>query len=354
MKLYSLNTPCWSDYDSKNTAGSSLIHDPLSDHFTFMFYNFMKYGLVDEVIVFLEEKRIKRGIVNSRIETDAGNMTIIPAAQIPNIDLEKDQIVYCWSRWEECHQLKDNFVIVNPMFSNRMYPSCLDKNVHDHALIEGSAYKDTVPPWMNYDVFRYTTKDFCEITKAERENTEKHYDWIMVSSFDPRKRHVEFLQELTRHKDKPLKGCIVGRSPDNKGHRHSGHKVLETILQIKQDENLDIDVYLNVSQEEKKNLMLKSKVFVCASSLDNGPRAMVEATQAGLPLISMPHIGSSDLITNTTGELVRDFHDFPDALFYALENIKKYDKHYNSNMLATDVVYPSLIQKIREIKDGSK
>ena len=198
MKLYALNTPCWSDYDPKNTAGSSLIKDPLSDHFTFMFYNFMKFGLVDDVTIFLEDKRIKRGIVSHNFETDYGSMKIESASNISNMSLEDNQFVYSWSKWDECESLKNNFVIVNPMFSGRNYPKCFKKDVHDYALIEGSAFSDTVPEWMPHSVFRYTTQDFCSITDEIRENSPKIYDWIMVSSFDPRKRHIQFLNELIK------------------------------------------------------------------------------------------------------------------------------------------------------------
>jgi glycosyltransferase involved in cell wall biosynthesis len=316
-----------------------------------MFYNFMKYGLVDEVTVFLEDKRIKRGIVQNSLSTDYGPITIKSASDINVDQLEKNQYVYCWSKWEDCEKLKDNFVIVNPMFSGISYPSVIKRSVHDYALIEGSAFEKTVPDWMDFDVFRYTTKDFCEISNKQRETSEKNYDWIMVSSFDPRKRHIEFLTELIKHSNvKKLRGCIVGRSPDNKGHYNTGHDVLSGIQKLKEDHSLDIDIFLNVSQEEKKKLILMSKVFVCSSSLDNGPRAMVEATQAGLPLISMPHIGSSDLITKTTGVLVDKVSNFPDAVFQVLENLKEYDRNYNAKILSPDVVYPRIIQKIRERK----
>ena len=353
MKLYALNTPCWSDYDTQNTAGMSLIKDKLSDHFTFMYYNFLKYGLVDEVIIFLENKRIERGIKDEVFKTDFGKMKILPASKIHEMSLEENQYVYCWSKWEECQRLSNNFVIVNPMFSGRSYPSCFNKDIHDYALIEGSAFKDTVPDWMKHQIFRYTTKDFCDITSEQRENAKKVYDWIMVSSFDPRKRHVEFISEMIKNsKTKGLKGCIVGRNPDNKGYHNAGHTVLDKIKQLTKDYNLDIDILLNVSQDTKKEVMLISRTFVCASSLDNGPRAMVEATQAGLPLISMPYIGSSDLIQpGITGELVEYFKHFPEIVLKVLENLEKYDKHKNAISLLPENVFPPLIKKIKEIKN---
>jgi len=319
-----------------------------------MFYNLMKFGLVDEVSIFLEEKRVKRGILKETLDTEVGSMKIFSVADIDDLDLEKDQFVYSWSRWEECEKLSDNFVIVNPMFSGRNYPSCFKKDIHDYALIEGSAFSDTVPDWMNFSVFRYTTKDFCDITNEDRDKEKRFYDWVMVSSFDPRKRHIEFLNEMLKHQaTRGMKGCIIGRNPDNKGYKNNGHQVLNTIKEMINKHQLDIDIFLNVGQRLKRDLMLASKSFICASSLDNGPRAMVEATQAGVPLISMPHIGSSDLIEpGITGEIVSDINDIPLTVIKVIENQEKYDRHKNAEMLMPHNVYPVLIKNLKERKNG--
>ena len=110
-----------------------------------------------------------------------------------------------------------------------------------------------------------------------------------------------------------LKGCIVGRNPDNKQKLNDGHFVLQNVLDTIRTNNLDIEVYLNASQEKKKNLMLESKVYVCPSSLDNGPRSMIEAAQAGCVLLAGQHIGSSGIIR----EGVNGKEDEEDWLSYA-------------------------------------
>lgn len=359
MKLYALNTPCWSDYDPKNTKDTSLINSKLSDHFTFMYYNFMKYGLVDEVEIFLDEKRIKRGVIEKEFFTKYGKMTIRDRNKVNFSSLEKNQIVYCWSNWSDCRHFKDNFVIVNPMFSNVLYPSELEKGVHDYALIEGIRCEPTVPEWMPYDVFRYTSSDFCEITNNQREEKERKYDWIMVSSFDPRKRHIEMLTSLSKNeKTKRLKGCIVARDPRNKVvAMNLPQEILYNSHKIIKKSGMDVDIFLNASQEKKKNLLLDSKTFLCGSILDNGPRAMIEAAQSGAVLLSMPHIGSSDLISEGSdlkrpvGEFYNDFEDFPKKLIEILESIKNYDINLCSQILNPDTVYPKLIEKIRSIKN---
>jgi glycosyltransferase involved in cell wall biosynthesis len=79
---------------------------------------------------------------------------------------------------------------------------------------------------------------------------------------------------------------------------------------------------------------------------------MVEATQVGLPLISMSYIGSSDLIQpGVTGELVKYFKNFPELVLKVLENLEKYDKHKNAISLLPENVFPPLIKKIKERKN---
>lgn len=354
MKLYTLNTPCWSDYDAQNTKGDSLINKKLSDHFTFMNFNFMKYGLVDEVLIFLDRKRIERGILEPNFKTEFGNMRIIDKREVSNIALEENQIVYCWSGWSETSDLGKNFVIVNPMFNNIMYPSSITSKKHDYALIEGHAFNSTVPNDIPYDVFHYTSYDFCSLTHEDRSKSSRVYDWILVSSFDPRKRHVEFLNAMARDKySKNLKGCIIGRDPDNKGQINDGHYVLRNARSIIEQNNMPVDIFLNASQDKKRSLMLNSKVYVCPSSLDNGPRSMIEAGQSGCILLSMPHIGSSSVIkSSVTGEVTNSINDMPKILQSIIANREKYDISKVSEIVSPENVFPSLIKKIRRLHSG--
>ena len=354
MKLYTLNTPCWTDYDAQNTRGESLIEKKLSDHFTFMNFNFMKYGLVDEVLIFLDKKRIERGIVDPVFETEFGKMTVLDKREIPNMGLKEKQFVYCWSGWSETSNLGKNFVIVNPMFNNIMYPSTITAEKHDYALIEGEPFSSTVPLGIPYDVFHYTTYDFSSLKKEDREHGEREYDWILVSSFDPRKRHIEFLNAIASNKNtRGLRGCIVGRNPDNKGKVNEGHYVLKGVREIIQHYDIDVDIFLNASQDKKRDLMLNSKVYVCPSALDNGPRSMIEAGQSGCILLSMPHIGSSSVIkTAVTGELTKNIDDMPKLLMNIIENREKYDISKVSEIVAPENVFPKLVEKIRSLHDG--
>ena len=280
-------------------------------------------------------------------------MHVFDKREIPNMNLEEKQFTYCWSGWDETSQLGDNFVIVNPMFSGITYPSKITEKKHDYALIEGSAFKNTVPKGMPFDVFHYTSYDFCNIRDSEKNGSNREYDWILVSSFDPRKRHLEFIESVIKNNaTKSMKGCIVGRNPDNKGYVNDAHRVLKGVRSLVENYKLDVDIFLNASQDTKKNLMLNSKVYVCPSSLDNGPRSMIEAGQAGCILLSLPHIGSSSVIQkNVTGEIARDVESMPKILEKIIIEHDTYDKLGVSKQVSPENVFPRLIQKIRRLYD---
>jgi len=119
--------------------------------------------------------------------------------------------------------------------------------------------------------------------------------------------------------------------------------------------NKNIDLHLNVSAADRIELLMKSKIFVCVSKVDNGPRALVEAAQCGLPIFSMPHIGSADLVQpGETGELINNVYNCGAEL---ISMIEKYDDgRYNSsinviNRLKPENVFPELIKKIKAVKN---
>ena len=55
--LYVINSPCWTEISSTGLNNSDMFSDELSENFTFFYYNLMKFGLVDKVIIFVEKKR---------------------------------------------------------------------------------------------------------------------------------------------------------------------------------------------------------------------------------------------------------------------------------------------------------
>ena len=55
--LYVINSPCWTEISPTGLNNSSMFSDELSENFTFFYYNLMKFGLVEKVIIFVENKR---------------------------------------------------------------------------------------------------------------------------------------------------------------------------------------------------------------------------------------------------------------------------------------------------------
>ena len=55
--LYVINSPCWTEISPLGLNNSDMFSDELSENFTFFYYNLMKFGLIEKVIIFVEEKR---------------------------------------------------------------------------------------------------------------------------------------------------------------------------------------------------------------------------------------------------------------------------------------------------------
>ena len=351
MKLFAINTPCWTELSPQGLSNDELFSSHLSEHFTFLYYNFMKYGLVDEVFVFLEEKRWRDSgpFSEKKLETEYGTISLFKESQKYDIiNSHDDGYIYCQTDWENCKNFEDKFCLVNPMFSGYQFQNVLKKGIHDYALIEGEYYSRFLPDWVPFDVLRYITYDCTPENIKNR--PEKKYDWIMVSSFAPRKRHLEFLESLEGTPLEKSRGCIIGRNPDNKKRYWEGHTVLEKIKKKQKDYNFDI--FLNATQEQKIDLLLKSKVFVCVSALDNGPRAQIEAAQLRIPILSMPHIGSSDVvIPNKNGELIKSISEVPNILNNMLIKNNSYDCKINDKILDPDKFMPKIIENIKRKKN---
>ena len=93
----------------------------------------------------------------------------------------------------------------------------VSKDIHDLVLTESENFKKYIPkniPTYVYKLISYDHEKF----QLENKNlsSSKKYDWVMISSFDKRKRHLEFLNSLNKHNLSNLKGCIIARDPDNK------------------------------------------------------------------------------------------------------------------------------------------
>ena len=351
--LYVINSPCWTEISPSGLNDQELFNDPLSENFTYFYYNLMKFGLIDKICIFVPDHRWRvGGIVKDVIDTEFGTLKLYKDSEkfkIINSDNNLNY-VYCWSKWWECKNIKNKFIIVNPMFNGVSHKNYINKNEHDFALIEGEMFRKFLPKNFPYAVCRLINFDS---EKASIVNNEKKiYDWILISSFDPRKRHLEFLNQLIKSKLGNLKGCIIGRDPKNKKKKiidfffNSPWRVLKKIKNYQK--KINFDLFINLHQSKKIELTKRSKIFVCTSKLDNGPRSQIEAAQLCLPVLSMSHIGASDFINNENknGEIVKRLDQIPQKLEEMLINIEKYTCVNNKLILSPQKFMPEIISKI--------
>ena len=111
---------------------------------------------------------------------------------------------------------------------------------------------------------------------------------------------------------------------------------------------MNFDIFLNVPQKEKINLMCQSKVFVNPSSLDSGPRAQVEAAQLKMPILTMAHIGAADIIeAGKNGEIANNLNEIPKLLNKILDNFEKY-RYDQIKSLDPDCFMPKLVTNIQD------
>jgi glycosyltransferase involved in cell wall biosynthesis len=357
-KLYVFNSPSYVEDHPSHTCGQTLNSDPLSEHYTYMYYNFIKFGLVEQVVIFPRKgpHDLYKDQIIDKIEVEKDKFITLNwdrENMVKIMNSDPGSYGYCFSEYEKCKELKNIFVMFNPVVLGTNTKNCLDKRYHHYSLLEGrnhQKYFRTVPLDIPEGISRTTCKKFTELDVDSIQRAYKKYDWIMISSFDPRKRHLEFLRSLSTHqKFKDLKGCIAARNPDNKGYLHAGHHVLN---QIKQGNYQNVDIFFNVDNELKIDLLSKSKFFVNTSEFEYGPRAIVEAVQAGVPIFTMEQIGVADLVKpGVNGELINHISEVT-QLYNAIE---KYDhgQYFEgakeaANSLRPEFIYPDLINDIKE------
>lgn len=364
-KLYVINSPSYVMNHPAHTCGQTLIDEPLSEHFTFIYANLAKFGLVDDVVIFPREgphDKFRHEIID-RIDLGDGKIMEHNWNRHEKIDIinsDSNSFVYGFSRFEEFQYFKNSFNIVNPVGLNISRDNCLNRRHHHYALVDGVRHQNhfkVVPSDIPVRSCPTTSKRFLEIDVDQIQKTKKKYDWIIISSFDPRKRHIEFLNSISKNPEfKNLKGCIVGRNPDNKGRLNEGHHVMHHIVNSTLFKDKNFDIVLNADNNLMIELLAQSKISICTSAFDWGPRAMIEAIQAGVPIFTMPHIGAADwVVSGGNGEFIERIEDSEIALY---EMLKKYDEGMYlekskemSQAIKPENLYPAIVRDIKKYED---
>ena len=351
-----INSPCWTEISPLGLNNSNMFSDELSENFTFFYYNLMKFGLIEKVVIFVEEKRWRNDKnIKKKITTNYGTLEIrkdFNKFEVINSD-HKMNYVFCWSNIEECEKIKNKFVIVDNQFHGYIKKSSINNNIHDLVLTESKNFKKYIPDDIPSCVYKLICYDHEKLQlEKKKKSKNKKYDWIMVSSFDKRKRHIEFLNSLSKNNLTHLKGCIIARDPNNKRKKFFDYfkktpwKIFNKVKKL--SKKMNFDIFLNIHQAKKIELTLNSKIFINSSVLDSGPRAQVEAMQLNIPVLSMPHIGSSDLIeSKKNGEISNNIEDMPNKLKSMLDNYALYSLNTFETYLKSDLFMPDLVQNIQ-------
>jgi glycosyltransferase involved in cell wall biosynthesis len=356
--LYVINSPCWTENAPSGLNNSIMFSEPFSENFTYFYYNLLKFGLVKNIKIFVEENRwrIDQNYIKKKIYTDYGSLELFKDQnkfEIINLDKEKNY-VFCWSNISDCKYIKNKFIIVDNQFNGYTKKSDLNKNIHDLVLTESKNFKKYITEEIPVLVYKLISYDHEEFQKNNNVNYKKIYDWILVSSFDKRKRHIDFLNLLQSNNLSQLKGCIIARDPNNKNKKlfdfikkKTPWKILKKVKELRKKMNFDL--FLNVSQNDKIDLLSRSKVFVNPSSLDSGPRSQVEAAQLKIPILTMSHIGAADIVeSGINGEIAKNLDELPMLLNKILNNINNYKYNRNDKNLEPEYFMPKLVFNIRQ------
>ena len=119
MKLFVINSPYWfwtmrpqgAKYYNDVQVPQSL--DPLDEHHTYFYYQFLKFKLVDEVIIYSNRKILdhEQGIP-SELEFECGKMKVLYDPTYKMIATEQDQLLYCRHRLESTNFFPQHIQII--------------------------------------------------------------------------------------------------------------------------------------------------------------------------------------------------------------------------------------------------
>ena len=196
---------------------------------------------------------------------------------------------------------------------------------------------------------RITALDWPSLSNQGQyvQSMEKHYDWIVVTSMHPRKRLIEFGKQLIERNLSHLRGCILITSLKVKSNQIEYNALQNSGLLDK----LTVDLKFDLDCKGKMEALCQSKVFVCASREDSGPRALIEAGQAKIPIVALHHHGSASLLVKSgiNGELSWSIDNLPDLLKKVLDHYNDYDCSINDGILDENRWFPAIQEKIKQL-----
>lgn len=161
-----------------------------------------------------------------------------------------------------------------------------------------------------------------EIFRPREPGREAKYDVVMVSAWDPLKRHEVFFRAAARRKqngERTLRFALIGyqmgwtREP------------IEKLLR-QYDLELDCDVYEMIPHAQVASIVADSKVSLLLSHREGANRAIYESMFCGTPIIVYRHQCGVNLdhVNVRTGVLADD-DELGTAIGYVLEHQKEFE-----------------------------
>jgi glycosyltransferase involved in cell wall biosynthesis len=149
--------------------------------------------------------------------------------------------------------------------------------------------------WVDERIFRFSP------------GTEKVYDFVMISTFTPIKRHEFVFSALKKHWKGDLRFALVGS-------RFAGSKVERVnSLLAKYGLSRYADVFVDVPQPEVWRVLSKSRCHVLCSLREGANRASFEALLTGIPaLVPAGHVGFP--AHRFPANVIRHFRTKPDLV----------------------------------------
>jgi glycosyltransferase involved in cell wall biosynthesis len=161
-----------------------------------------------------------------------------------------------------------------------------------------------------------------EIFRPRGPGQEAKYDVVMVSAWDPLKRHEVFFRAAARRKqdgERALRFALIGYQMG------WTREAIEKLLR-QYDLERDCDTYELIPHEQVARIVADSKVSLLLSRREGANRAIYESLFCGTPIIVYRHQCGVNLdhVNGRTG-LLADDHELGGAIGHVLEHREEFD-----------------------------
>lgn len=165
----------------------------------------------------------------------------------------------------------------------------------------------TIYSGMDLEPFRSATPpaDASDLIGTRFDHPDRPKIILMVAAFEPRKRHIPFLEAVAHNRD-ALSGCkilLAGRGPYE-----------ERVRAAVSDLGLSEQVIFTGYRSDPEALMAMCDVCVLTSEREGLPRVVVQSMAAGKPVIVSQLPGIEEIVQHEINGLVTNEHNLDDAV----------------------------------------